>query len=181
VTVPLKIRRSSSYTRPIALGAALLVWLVLLMGGAGSARAFTWYEDTHFQIDDAPPNGVYVNIYAQPSEQIHTDLYAGLCGGSASCAMAFLRDHADGFFPDSYFGETAQYHWQSALDPSEEGDFAEAIANAQQTDNGGWRCINITMRGPYMTTTGIFFYDYNWTWRPIDDSNCQWGELFTLG
>jgi hypothetical protein len=178
MTVLSSLKRNKG--RAAAFGVALVASLALVLSLSSAASAYVLTDSDQYQVNDAPPNGVYVNIYTTPTAEIEvlnnaptgSALPGGFtgCGGDEGCTMEQLRDYAD-TFPDTIWGSFASTFWVEALDPSEQGDFAEALANAGQTDNGEPRCLDLTIRD-------YGYFDYNWSWRPLSDGNCETGQPF---
>jgi len=160
---------------------ALVASSALMLSLASSAGAFTWYSGDQFQVNDAPPNGVYVNLYTKPTAQLLLIQNAPTswtygpvhgCGGDSNCLRDELRSFAEVYDPDGWMGSYAQDRLVEALDPSEEDDFAQAMADVAQTDNGENRCLDLTIRY-------YGYYEYNWSWRALSDGNCTTGEYFS--
>lgn len=128
-------------------------------------------EGKQYQVNDAPPNGVYVNIYTVPTDLIQSVVYGQICHGSISCTMDQLKTFQ---FKRNIFGYAMDYIWDLSLRSGEQGDFAEALANAFGTDGGAQRCLNLTIRAYEAYPPG---WDYNWTWRPLSDGNCTTGSV----
>ena len=51
-------------SRSLGVRSALVAALILTMSGC------TWKQDKHFQVDYAPPSGVYTNVYRAPTAQL---------------------------------------------------------------------------------------------------------------
>jgi len=181
VTIATRLKANGPRGRRFTFGAALVASMALLLGSATSASAFTWYSGDQFQVNDAPPNGVYVNLYTNPTGQLliinnapTSWTYGPVhgCGGDSNCTREQLRAGVEVSDPDGWLGSYAQDRMMEALDPSEQDDFAQAISDVQQSDNGEPRCLDLTIR--YYGD-----YDYNWSWRPLSDGNCEEGVYFS--
>jgi hypothetical protein len=125
-------------------------------------------EGEEYQVNDAPPNGVYVNLYTSTTDKIQL-LHAQVCHGNVTCTMDWLQANVE--FNRDVMGWAFNYVWDMSLRQGEAGDFAEALANASGTDGGAQRCLNLTIRayGPWPQSN----WDYNWSWRPLSDANCR--------